>query len=602
MVVCLRYNNVFLFCYALSLPFEVDSAVALLLLSVVSFDSLHTVRQKIRKAATDGSVVQILRLPETDNGVFFQLDCRVFEFFIKIKFSFLKFQFSFVLFPNQAMDGDTAFLEHPISEDTLQLLFEASNSSNLEKSLEILIQNAKSDYGRLELASKRILPAVLNIVNSLTDTSQSHHYQHNHILSLCFKLLRNLCAGEAANQVSFLELNGVAVTCTVLKLEAASSSPDHVLVRWGLQVLANVSLSGKQHQHAIWEELYPLGFVSFARLGTKETCDPLCMVIYTCCDGNSEWFKKLSCDDGWLVMAEIMKTASSASFGEDWLKLLLSRICLEESQLPVLFSKLQFVDVPKGEVTESKDDHFSFEQAFLLRILSEILNERLRDVTVPKDIALFIFGIFKKSIGILDHAIRGKSGLPCGIVGIDVLGYSLTLLRDICAQVGERGIIEDSNDVVDVLLSYGLIELLLYLLVALEPPTIMSKGLKQFENQDGATASCSLKPSPYRGFRRDVVALIGNCVYRRKHAQDEIRHRNAILLLLQQCVTDEDNPFLREWGIWCVRNMLEGNDENQKVVAELEIQGSADVPEITALGLRVEVDQRTRRAKLVNIP
>ena len=74
------------------------------------------------------------------------------------------------------MGGDTAFLEHPISEDTLQLLFEASNSSNMEKSLEILIQNAKSDSGRLELASKRILPAVLNIVHSLTHAS--HHSFH----------------------------------------------------------------------------------------------------------------------------------------------------------------------------------------------------------------------------------------------------------------------------------------------------------------------------------------------------------------------------------------------------------------------------------------
>lgn len=228
------------------------------------------------------------------------------------------------------------------------------------------------------------------------------------------------------------------------------------------------------------------------------------------------------------------------------------------------------------------------------------MNERHKDVTVSKDVALFVFGIFKNSIGVLEHATRGKSGLPSGFVGVDVLGYSLTILRDICAQDGVRGNTEDSNDVVDALLSYGLIELLLYLLEALEPPAIIRKGLKQCENQDGA--SCSFKPCPYKGFRRDIVALIGNCVYRRKHAQDEIRHRNGILLLLQQCVTDEDNPFLREWGIWSVRNMLEGNDENQKVVAELEIQGSADVPEITSLGLRVEVDQRTRRAKLVNIP
>ncbi|CAJ1811045.1 unnamed protein product [Sphenostylis stenocarpa] len=494
--------------------------------------------------------------------------------------------------------GDTTFLEVPISDDTLQLLFEASNSSNLEKSLEILIHNAKSDSGRLELASKRILPAVLNIVQSLAQASNHHH--HHHTLSLCFKLLRNLCAGEAANQVSFLELDGVAVVCSVLRSEAGSSGPDSGFVRWGLQVLANVSLGGKEHQHAIWEELYPIGFVSLARVGTKETCDPLCMVIYTCCDGNPECFKKLSSEDGWPVMAELVRTACYASFGEDWLKLLLSRICLEESQLPVLFSKLQFVDIPEGAVTESKDDQFSLDQAFLLQILSEILNERLGEVIVSNDVALFVFGIFKKSTGVLEHAMRGKSGLPSGLAGVDVLGYSLTILRDICAQDGVKDYAKDTSDVVDVLLSNGLTELLLSLLGALEPPAIIRKGFKLIENQD--SASCYSKPCPYKGFRRDIVALIGNCVYRRKHAQDEIRNRNGILLLLQQCVTDEDNSFLREWGIWSVRNLLEGNDENQKVVAELEIQGSADVPEINALGLRVEVDQITRRAKLVNIP
>lgn len=225
------------------------------------------------------------------------------------------------------MGGGTAFLEHPISDDILQLLFEVSNSSNLEKSLEILIQNAKSDSGRLELASKRILPAVLNIVHSLTHASHHHHHQHNHILCLSFKLLRNLCAGEAANQDSFLELNGVAVVCSVLRSEAASSGPDHGLVRWGLQVLANVSLAGKQHQCAVWEELCLDGFVSLARLGTKETCDPLCMVIYTCCDGNPEWFKRLSSEDGRLVMAEIVRTASSGELVVALCILLFSLCC-----------------------------------------------------------------------------------------------------------------------------------------------------------------------------------------------------------------------------------------------------------------------------------
>lgn len=50
-----------------------------------------------------------------------------------------------------------------------------------------------------------------------------------------------------------------------------------------------------------------------------------------------------------------------------------------------------------------------------------------------------------------------------------------------------------------------------------------------------------------------------------------------------------------------MRNLLEGNEENQRIVAELELQGSVDVPEIVEIGLRVEVDPKTRWAKLVNI-
>lgn len=50
-----------------------------------------------------------------------------------------------------------------------------------------------------------------------------------------------------------------------------------------------------------------------------------------------------------------------------------------------------------------------------------------------------------------------------------------------------------------------------------------------------------------------------------------------------------------------MRNLLEGSTENQHAVAELELQGSVEVPELTGLGLRVEVDPKTRRTKLVNI-
>lgn len=482
--------------------------------------------------------------------------------------------------------------------DFLEPLFTASKSSDLKETLEILIAIAKTDDGRADLASKNILPVVLQLITHLLNDPFDHEY-----LSLSLRLMRNLCAGEVANQKSFIQLNGVGIFLTVLRSKkVASSEPDHGIIRMGLQVLANVSLAGKEHQQAIWGGLFHDELYMLAKVRSQGTCDPLCMIIYACCDGSPELVLQLCGDQGLPIVVEIIRTASLVGFGEEWLKLLLSRICLEDIYFPQLFSRIYGVCSNREneeEISLSSNPFFT-EQAYLLNIVSEILNERLKEITIPNNFALCIFGIFKKSVEAFEFGSRAESRLPTGFAVIDVLGYSLTILRDICANNGGVGKQEDLVDVVDSLLSSGLLDLLLCLLRDLEPPKIIRKAMNQAGNQE-ATTSYFPKVCPYKGFRRDLVAVIGNCAYRRKHVQDDIRQKNGMLLMLQQCVTDEDNPFLREWGIWSMRNLLEGNSENQQAVAGLELQGSVDMPELAGLGLKVEVDQNTRRAKLVNI-
>lgn len=491
------------------------------------------------------------------------------------------------------MGEDTSLLELSLPQDILSPLFSASNLSSLRESLENLIEASRTDVGRKDLASKNILPTVLQLTHSLPYPSGRH------LLILSLKLIRNLCAGEVSNQDAFVEKNGVGIVSNVLRAAAALSHPDLGIVRMGLQVLANSSLAGKEHQRAIWHCFFPEDFATIARVQSRETCDPLCMIIYTCCDGSTGLVTELCSDVGFPVVKEILRTVSAVGFGEDWLKLILSRICLEEPHFPRLFPNLNHVNNSKiAEDIEFGGDHFLPEQAFLLRMVSEILNERINEITLPSDFALFVFGVFKRSVGVSNSFSKCNSGLPTGSAAIDVLGYSLTILRDICACHSE-GSLNEANSV-DTLVSSGLLELLLWLLKELEPPAIIRKALKQGDNGEEAS-SCSSRPCLYKGFRRDIVAVIGNCAYRRKNVQDRIRQTNGILLLLQQCVTDEDNPFLREWGIWCVRNLLEYNAENQQAVAELELQGSVDVPQLSGLGLRVEVDPKTRRAKLVNV-
>jgi ataxin-10 len=370
-----------------------------------------------------------------------------------------------------------------------------------------------------------------------------------------------------------------------------SAIADFETVRFGLQVLANVVLFGEKRQRDVWLRFYPERFLSIAKIRKRETFDPLCMILYTCVDGSSEIASELCSCQGLTIIAETLRTSSSVGSVEDyWLKLLVSRICVEDGYFLKLFSKLY---------EDAENEIFSSEQAFLVRMVSDIANERIGKVSIPKDTACSILGLFRQSVDVFDFVSGERSELPTGSTIVDVMGYSLVIIRDACAGGRLEELKEDnkdSGDTVELLLSSGLIELLLDLLSKLDPPTTIKKAL----NQSPSSSSSSLKPCPYRGFRRDIVSVIGNCAYRRKEVQDEIRERDGLFLMLQQCVTDDENPFLREWGLWCIRNLLEGNPENQEVVAELEIKGSVDVPQLREIGLRVEIDPKTARPKLVN--
>ncbi|XP_013731237.2 ataxin-10 isoform X1 [Brassica napus] len=466
-------------------------------------------------------------------------------------------------------------MEASIPEQVIQPLLLASDSSHsLDECLQFLIEASKTDSGRSDLASKAdILPSILALLQLLPYPSSRHH------LNLSLKVLRNLCAGETRNQEAFVDHNGSLVISELLD----SAIGDAETVRFGLQVLANVVVMGENRQRDVWLRFFPERFLAIAKVRRLETCDPLCMILYVCFDGSSEIASQLSSDEGLNIIAETMRAGEIGSVEYYWLKLLVSRLCVEGDCFPGLFSKL----------ANHKDSTFTSEHAFLLSMVSDIVNERLKEVSIPKDTAHFVLGLLSQSVQVFDFASAETSELPTGSAVIDVMGYSLVVIRDACAGGSIEELKNDSGGGnVDMLLSSGLIELLLDLLRKLEPPTTIKKALKQ--------SPSSGKPCPYRGFRRDIVAAIGNCSYRRKEVQDEIRERDGLLLMLQQCVTDDENPFLREWGLWCVRNLLEGNEENQKVVAELEMQGSVDVPQLREIGLRVEIDPLTSRPKLVN--
>lgn len=188
-------------------------------------------------------------------------------------------------------------------ENVLEPLFVASGSSTLNEALEFLIETAKTSDGRLDLASKHILVPVLELCQSSLQLSAQD-------LFLSIKLLRNLCAGEIKNQNLFIEQNGVEILSTLISSMGLTSGSDNMTLHMILQVLGNVSLASEQHRIVVWHQFFPLGFLDIARVQSKETCDTLCMVIYTCSEGSSEQSVELLADPGLDIVVEILQTVT----------------------------------------------------------------------------------------------------------------------------------------------------------------------------------------------------------------------------------------------------------------------------------------------------
>ncbi|PKA60052.1 hypothetical protein AXF42_Ash009736 [Apostasia shenzhenica] len=443
-----------------------------------------------------------------------------------------------------------------------------------EETLRNLLEASEIPAERSRLASTGILFTLLHRLLPSLATD---------ILSV-LKILKNLCTGEAANQNTFLRCGGTGILAHVVGLPLATP----LILRAVMQLLGSVALGGEEHRSAVWSSFFPDRFLLLAKVRDPTVLDPLCRLLDTCCSsqGGRRRVKELCDEDrGLEIVIEIFTTALNEGYQEPWLEWLIYKICIDEPYFLRLFQAMSSV---KDDGTSVKEDDtsadggkstlFTTMQAFFLSLLSKCIYER-PGRNISSDFLLSILKVLKQTFDSSYFNSRGTSSLPTGTPVTDVLGYSLIILRDAC-----------SESPIDTLLSAGLLDIILNFLRELEPPTFSKRSY--FNTQ---------KLCPYRGFRRDLVSVMSNCLRARKEVQDEIRKKIGLLLFFEHCVFDDDNPFLKEWRVLAVRNVLEGNEANQHYAAEFYVLRSISASEIVDLELKVQLDRKSGHIKLVNI-
>ena len=105
------------------------------------------------------------------------------------------------------------------------------------------------------------------------------------------------------------------------------------------------------------------------------------------------------------------------------------------------------------------------------------------------------------------------------------------------------------------------------------------------------------------GYKNDLIRLIANLVYKNKSFQDFVRefkleieqnnhekiYTNGLYLVLSNCNLNENNPYAREWGIFAIRNLCEGNQQNQEVIKNLRVQEAMNSNLLKKSGLKIEI-------------
>ncbi|XP_050524339.1 ataxin-10 isoform X1 [Daktulosphaira vitifoliae] len=77
-------------------------------------------------------------------------------------------------------------------------------------------------------------------------------------------------------------------------------------------------------------------------------------------------------------------------------------------------------------------------------------------------------------------------------------------------------------------------------------------------------------------FKSDIIRLISNICHNNLDNQNMIRTEHVIPILLECCSFDAKNPLMREWSIVALRNILNGNLNNQTFVANIDAIGPID--------------------------
>ncbi|KAF7229018.1 ataxin-10 isoform X1 [Nothobranchius furzeri] len=383
----------------------------------------------------------------------------------------------------------------------------------------------------------------------------------------CFRSQRNSCVESKRNQNLLRELGFIDVSLKLLSYlqteDIGNKDSTHEPLRCGIQFLGNLAVGNQMSKDEIWQLSFPDLLLQLLSADDEKVVSYASMVLHTCLDEAK--VENLSQPQNIKLALRVMELCQTQP-DLDWTVLIATQHFLKSSAL----------------VESMYSGMAHHERVTLLELLfAQLRDEDSEGCGVPPSVARFLASSFQNGCGAVLMLATGSASSD------EVLQEALTvisLLDVLCEMTSDNKQFMFLQDLPDLLDST--VELLVQVHALGKASKNIFSATQNFSSltKDGDPSSCS----PVISFKAHLIRLIGNLCHSNTNNQNKVRELEGIPLILDNCNIDGNNPFISQWAIFTIRNLLENNKENQELVASLERRGPADYSALRELGFQVE--------------
>ncbi|XP_074554704.1 ataxin-10 isoform X1 [Halichoeres trimaculatus] len=387
------------------------------------------------------------------------------------------------------------------------------------------------------------------------------------LLAECFRAQRNACVQNTRNQNRLRELGFIYASLRVLAFLQSNhlKSRERVFesLRCGIQFLGNLAVGNQMCKDDIWRLSYPNLLLRLLSTEDEKTVNYASMVLHTCLDEAK--VEEMSEPENVQLALRVMELCRTQP-DLDWTVLIATQHFLKSSALV------------EGMYSGMSNQ----ERVTLLELIfAQLREEDSEECGIPASVAAFLASSFQKACGAVLTLATGSASSD------EVLQEALTvisLLDVLCEMTSDLKQFMFLQDHPDLLITT--VELLKQVHAIGKASKNIFSSAQNFSSISGDGEMSS--QSPVISFKAHLIRLIGNLCHNNPSNQDKVRELEGLTVILDNCNIDSNNPFISQWSIFAIRNLLKHNLQNQELVASLERQGTADYSALRALGFLVE--------------